>query len=110
MPKYIDAEKLVFEPDEHGVANGVYITGRSGGGTMRLVLAALKRMVEGLPTEDVAPVAHGRWIELPSMAPEYECSECRQAYEWWEVSEAHYCPNCGAKMNLEVSVNGILEV
>ena len=55
-----------------------------------------------VPTVDAVPVVHGRWIELPSMAPEYECSECGQSYEWWEVTEAHYCPNCGAHMDLEV--------
>lgn len=53
------------------------------------------------PTIEAAPVVHGRWIELPSMAPEYACSECGQTYEWWEVNEAHFCPNCGAKMDGE---------
>lgn len=52
------------------------------------------------PTIDAAPVVHGRWIETPSFAPEYGCSECGQSYEWWESSEAHYCPNCGAKMDM----------
>lgn len=55
------------------------------------------------PTIEATPVVHGRWTELPSMAPEYQCSECGQSYEWWEVSEAHYCPNCGAKMDGGVS-------
>lgn len=56
---------------------------------------------EVLPTIEATPVVHGRWIELPSMAPEYACSECGQSYEWWEVNEAHFCPNCGAKMDGE---------
>lgn len=55
--------------------------------------------VATFPTVDAVEVVHGSWIELPSMAPEYECSECGQSYELWEVSEAHYCPNCGAKMD-----------
>ena len=50
------------------------------------------------PTVDPVEVVHGRWIETFSMAPEYNCSECGQTYEWFEVSEAHYCPHCGAKM------------
>ena len=42
---------------------------------------------------------NGWWIELPSMEPDYKCSECGRTYAWWEPSEAHYCPNCGAKMD-----------
>ena len=57
------------------------------------------RLIDSAPTVDAVEVVHGSWIELPSMAPEYKCSECGQSYEWWEVSEAHYCPNCGAKMD-----------
>lgn len=54
------------------------------------------------PLDDVVPVVHGWWIELPSMEPDFKCSECGQSYACWEPSEAHYCPNCGAKMDLEV--------
>lgn len=43
-------------------------------------------------------VKHGRWIKSGIMEPGYECSECGQAYAWWNCSEAHYCPNCGARM------------
>ncbi len=52
-----------------------------------------------LPGNDVAPVVHGRWIPLPSMAPEYACSVCERDYTWGELEEASYCPNCGAKMD-----------
>ena len=55
--------------------------------------------IQEAPSVDATPVVYGRWVELPSMAPEYECSECGQSYEWWEASEANYCPNCGAKMD-----------
>lgn len=43
-------------------------------------------------------VAHGRWIPIP----EYEnkrCSACRTVFS--EFTLGHYCPNCGAKMDLE---------
>lgn len=49
-------------------------------------------------TVDAVEVVHGRWIELPGMEPDYKCSECGRSYAWWEPSEAHYCPNCGADM------------
>ena len=67
-----------------------------------ILKACMHNVLDGVPAVDAAPVVHGQWIETPSFAPEYECSECGQSYEWWEVSEAHYCPNCGAKMDLEV--------
>lgn len=70
MARYVDAEKLIFEPDEKGVANGVLILGRRNGKTMRLVLTVLKQMVDGLPTEDVAPVRHGRWLTWAEKFPE----------------------------------------
>lgn len=59
----------------------------------------VKEMVNSSPTLDAVEVVHGWWIELPSMEPDYKCSECGQSYAWWEPSEAHYCPNCGAKMD-----------
>lgn len=45
-------------------------------------------------------VAHGRWIPIP----EYEnkrCSACRTVFS--EFTLGHYCPNCGARMDLEES-------
>jgi rubrerythrin len=56
-------------------------------------------LLESAPTVDAVEVVHGWWIELPGMEPDYRCSECGQSYAWWEPSEAHYCPNCGAKMD-----------
>ena len=60
---------------------------------------AYKEDIDSLPTVDAVEVKHGWWIELPSMEPDYKCSECGRSYAWWEPSEAHYCPNCGAKMD-----------
>jgi hypothetical protein len=55
--------------------------------------------IDNAPTVDAVEVVHGWWIELPGMEPDYKCSECGRSYAWWEPSEAHYCPNCGAKMD-----------
>ena len=51
------------------------------------------------PAADVAPVVHGRWVPLQSMATEYACSVCGRDYTWGELEEAPYCPNCGARMD-----------
>ena len=50
---------------------------------------------------DVAEVVHGRWIwnEEGEIDWEqfYRCSNCGDK-EYWE---SNFCPNCGAKMDLE---------
>ena len=59
------------------------------------------------PTVEAVPVVHGRWIPTYhtyynrdgecKIADEWHCSEC----EIYSKGEWHYCPNCGAKMDLE---------
>ena len=53
------------------------------------------------PAADVAEVVHGRWIwnEEGEIDWEqfYRCSNCGDK-EYWE---SNFCPNCGAKMDLE---------
>ena len=67
-----------------------------------------KRYVNGLfraiPSADVAPVRHGRWIEL-AMKGEYKCSVCRRGSKSENTFQLiptvywNYCPNCGARMD-----------
>ena len=51
---------------------------------------------------DVAPVVHGRWLYGDYYDIGDVCSECD-----WDSKMIHpsyrYCPNCGAKMDEEVS-------
>lgn len=54
---------------------------------------------------DVAPVRHGRWIIDEKRYVIY-CSECGEVSGYSlnlrDVREEnHYCPNCGARMDLE---------
>ena len=50
-----------------------------------------------------AEVVHGRWVkhleqdELLGDIKYYTCSEC----DWIDKPCYNYCPNCGAKMDLE---------
>ena len=53
-----------------------------------------------LDTADVAPVRHGRWeIVVGSDGKEHMvCTGCRKQQDLTGVFS--YCPNCGAKMDL----------
>ena len=54
---------------------------------------------EYTPTEDVAPVVHGRWIDMRESSkdvPECKCSDCGCVIIGLEKN---YCPNCGARMD-----------
>lgn len=58
---------------------------------------------ETLPTEDVSPVVHGRWVEDTHSNGSYdaECSICSESIKWSGcMYNFNYCPNCGAKMDL----------
>ena len=54
-----------------------------------------------IPPADVAPVRHGKWeIIVGSNGKEYMvCTCCRVSQDLTGVFT--YCPNCGAKMDLE---------
>ena len=62
--------------------------------------------INSIPAADVAPVVHGRW-EVDEFG--HFCSACREYAEEIERGEdlqlapmlTPYCPNCGAKMDLE---------
>ena len=60
--------------------------------------------VMSIPTADVAPVRHGRWIEQEQCGESlYSCSAC--GTEWVTIEGTpkengmDYCPHCGAKMD-----------
>ena len=77
------------------------------------------RRIKELPTADVAPVRHGRWIKAkgswvtPGGDPVWECSECGKGRHVYGIEHGTYgsdvaahqwvaCPNCGAKMDKEL--------
>ena len=97
--RLIDANALQLEPDPWGGMNGVLIAGRSGGKTMGLVQAALKRMIENAPTVDAVEVVHGYWKTHSQIDTVFVCSECNLNVDDFEKRWLNYCPNCGAKMD-----------
>lgn len=65
-----------------------------------------REAIKNLPAADVAEVKHGKW-QLDEAAScghteyIYTCSVCRNCEAWGEAEKTRYCPNCGAKMDLE---------
>lgn len=68
-----------------------------------------RQRIKELPAADVAEVKHGKWIEVQKeniwndIVPVLECSACGKYTVGTRgiMTKSNYCPNCGAKMNLE---------
>ena len=95
MAEYIKRTDAVKIAEKYGLANGS-VLGRHTG-----LADCIARDISELPDADVAEVVHGRWIwnEEGEIDWEqfYRCSNCGDK-EYWE---SNFCPNCGAKMDLE---------
>ena len=103
MAKYIDREALVEWLKRIPLKDL-----SDGRGLCRVIFEddfkrAIKKIPKGI-IADVAPVRHGRWETQSGL---YSCSECgmtcpydvqADVIEYWACN---YCPNCGAKMDLE---------
>lgn len=53
--------------------------------------------IKNIPSADVAPVRHGCWGNYEPYSDGYRCSYCNLVHRTCTT----YCPNCGAKMDLE---------
>ncbi len=56
-------------------------------------------VIDMLPRADVAPIAHGEWIEYGLKNP--QCSRCTK----FNYETSRYCPRCGARMDGERKVS-----
>nr|DAU77480.1 MAG TPA: zinc-ribbon domain protein [Caudoviricetes sp.] len=101
MAEYIDREAAISLIKKYG--NDAIDGGRYSLDTVDACIELANR-VKALPTEDVAPVVHGRWIGAPLCGNDNcRCSGCGS----WHNIHANlrgeimqkYCPNCGAKMD-----------
>ena len=57
--------------------------------------------IERLHAADVAPVVHGKWLTHSDRPDSLICSVCECGFDMWKHDEHNFCPNCGAKMDLE---------
>lgn len=60
------------------------------------------KAIKTAPAADVAPVVHGEWVDTPDGTATI-CSYCKADWNVFDndTYRFNYCPNCGAKMDLE---------
>lgn len=72
------------------------------GKTSCLELDYIAEDIENAPAADVAPVRHGRWLlRHVGHGHCWECSVCHKNPCIYVTEDTNFCPNCGAKMDLE---------
>lgn len=93
MAEYIEREKAYEKCGWYNTVNG------------KSICAARKDELAAIPAADVAPVRHGRWIDLGDdywergrTSTRYKCSECGRRAGQKQAKLYHFCPNCGADM------------
>lgn len=85
--------------------------------TGEITLNRYDKIIDGIyeiPSADVAPVRHGMWVDVDRLqmhdlhgvltwGNSFMCTECN--FKTFAVeghmSQYHYCPNCGARMDGE---------
>ena len=98
MAEYIDREAAVKAVKDY--AHMVIDKGRKSLDTVDDTLNIVAR-IKKIPAADVAPVAHGRWIEktVPEGCRYFECSNCGAHENRHTAIKGYYCWRCGAKMD-----------
>ena len=81
MPEYIEREATLYR--------------------MKVDIAPPFKVVAEMPSAEVAPVRHGRWVY--NGIPDSILSGCSLCGFSCGVYSFNVCPNCGAKMDLEVA-------
>lgn len=63
----------------------------------------IKIKIETAQAVDAVPVKHGKWFDaMVGELPVQVCDQCNTFFPLaYTGGGHHYCPNCGAKMDLE---------
>lgn len=102
MSDYISREALIGNVEKHYCAPCKETGGDLGGDWCRAcVINGVLEKVRGIPAADVEPVRYGRWGKKQGGFWEFAaCSLCGEKTPTVGIMP-NFCPNCGAKMELE---------
>ena len=92
MDEYIEREALLREIERR---EALMV------GDKLVSVDAMKSFIKNRPAADVAPVRHGQWGTHSDRPDSLICSVCNCGFDMWKHDPHNYCPNCGAKMDLE---------
>lgn len=104
MDKYIKADDLIdriypVDPENDG-SDGCTIVMQN----LKLSSQEIEAIVNEIPAADVAPVVHGRWVNVllhreKPIRMDALCALCSNCKK--ESDRTAFCPHCGAKMDKE---------
>ena len=99
MDEYIRKQDAVEALD-----GKVIVTGHKNADAVLQYMKDISNKIKTLPSADVAPVRHGRWLPIVLYNHTYKCSECGRLLaditDGLKMVAKHYpyC-HCGAKMD-----------
>lgn len=116
MDEYISREEVVKE-----IKSRIFDADDAWESGYNTAMAGIMEWIEHMPSADVQPVNHGKWVERktirmkwvpndddnvnpddvePERMTEQKCSYCnRWTIKFTDHIEINYCPLCGAKMD-----------
>lgn len=109
--RLIDADQMAVDESEAYMSAQVQITHDLNWLVNFAAHSKIQRLIADTPTVDAAPVAHGRWDNVPntymsviSKDGAYHgnattCSVCHEVNP--NAYKTNFCPNCGAKMDIK---------
>lgn len=106
MPKYIDVETIpALFNEEFKETQKLIEAGETQLDNLAEGFTEADEVVRSVPPADVQEVRHGKWDEIRDSDGYLETWIHRDCGRM-SMAKENYCPNCGAKMDLEEKANG----
>ena len=104
MAEYIERDALrdaVESIDWYSVYKGKLTAGAPSSANALYKANDIYSVIDNAPATDVVPVLHGKWLTHSDRPDNLICSVCECGFDMWKHDKHNFCPNCGAKMDLE---------